>query len=110
LVNKQHLSDNQTYVIVGSFTALAYINSIFGGLIADYFTNYTNAIIMGGALLFLGYFILGIAGDMSILNIGLACITVGTGSLKPNVSSMLSILYPNHDTRKDTGLLLWPIY
>lgn len=32
-----HLSDSETYAMVGSFTALAYVNSIFGGLIADRF-------------------------------------------------------------------------
>lgn len=108
LTSKLKLDDNTAYVIMGSFTALAYINSIFGGLIADKLTNYQSALILGGLLLFCGYAIVGIANNASILIIGLAFITVGTGLLKPNVSSMLSILYdPNNNSYKDSGYTLY---
>lgn len=107
LTNKLHLGDSQTYVIIGSFTALAYINSIFGGLISDRLTNYNSALVSGGILLFIGYVVVGLADNMRILTVGLSMVTVGTGLLKPNVSGMLSILYPNNDSRKDSGYTLY---
>jgi POT family proton-dependent oligopeptide transporter len=41
------------------------------------------------------------------LNLALAVITVGTGLLKPNASSLLSILYPHKDSRKEAGYTLY---
>lgn len=107
LLQHLHLNDSQTYVIVGSFTALAYINCIFGGIIADRFIGYNRALIIGGILLLIGYSILSLGHDVKSISLGLASITVGTGMLKPNVSSMLSILYPKGDPRKDAGYTLY---
>ncbi|MDQ5920002.1 MAG: proton-dependent oligopeptide transporter, family [Pseudomonadota bacterium] len=102
-----HLDDANTIVIAGSFTALAYLNSIFGGLIADKFIGYNRALIIGGVLLFLGYMALGSVSDLKLIFLALSAITVGTGMLKPNVSSMLSILYAPNDQRKDSGYTLY---
>ena len=107
LLQRLHLNDSQTYVIVGSFTALAYINSLFGGLIADRFIGYDKAVIIGGVMLLVGYAVLGIGKTLPPIALGLACVTAGTGMLKPNVSSMLSILYKNGDQRKDAGYTLY---
>lgn len=48
LLNILHLDDGEAYVIVGSFTALAYINSVFGGLVADRLIGYDRTLIIGG--------------------------------------------------------------
>lgn len=107
LLNRLGLNDTQSYVIVGSFTALAYINSVFGGLIADRILGSTNTVILGGVILFIGYFILGMGHGIVILTTALGAISVGTGLLKPNVSSLLSVLYPHGDERKDAGYTLY---
>ena len=107
LLQRLNLNDSQTYIIVGSFTALAYINSLFGGLIADRFIGYDKAVIIGGLMLLIGYAILGVGKTLPPISLGLACVTAGTGMLKPNVSSMLSILYKNGDSRKDAGYTLY---
>lgn len=107
LLRHWHLGDKEAYVIVGSFTALAYINSIFGGMIADKFTGTGRTLIFGGILLFIGYCVLGATRTHVGLNLGLACVTVGTGLLKPNVSSLLSIIYKNGDIRKDAGYTIY---
>lgn len=107
LIDFLKLNDHSSYVIVGAFTSLAYINSIFGGAIADRFIGSSRGIIVGGILLCCGYFILGLNINLITLNIALATISVGTGLLKPNVSSLLSILYPKNDIRKDAGYTLY---
>ena len=108
LLNELHLSDTEIYIITGSFTALAYINCIFGGMIADRFIGSTNAVIVGGIALFVGYCLLASVTDSKSLTISLGLITVGTGLFKPNVSSLLSILYPEDDEQfKDSGYTLY---
>ena len=96
-----HLSDSETYAMVGSFTALAYVNSIFGGLIADRFIGYDKAILAGATLLCIGYTLLTFALDHNIFILGLAIVTVGTGMLKPNISSMLSMIYQKTPEKKE---------
>jgi POT family proton-dependent oligopeptide transporter len=106
-IEKIHLNDTATYTLVGSFTALAYVNSIFGGLIADRFIGYDKAIMGGAILLCLGYLILTLATHADWFILGLAIVTVGTGMLKPNISSMLSMLYKSQPERKDQGYTLF---
>lgn len=103
VLNKLHLDDSRSYVIVGSFTALAFINSFFGGVIADRFTGATVTIFLGGLFLFLGYVILGILPNLIGLTAGLGLVSVGTGLVKPNISSLLSTIYQHDDERKEAG-------
>jgi len=106
-LEKIHLSDSATYAMVGSFTALAYVNSIFGGIIADRYIGYEKAIMTGALLLCMGYLLLTIATGTNLFICGLAIVTVGTGMLKPNISSMLSMLYKDHPEKKDVGYTLF---
>ncbi len=106
-LEKLQLNDAETYSMVGSFTALAYINSIFGGLIADRFTGYDKAILAGATLLCIGYTLLTISTGVNIFALGLATVTVGTGMLKPNISSMLSMLYKENPEQKEVGYTLF---
>lgn len=106
-LEKIHLSDSATYTMVGSFTALAYVNSIFGGVIADRYIGYEKAIILGAALLCGGYLLLTMAVGANLFICGLAIVTVGTGMLKPNISSMLSTLYEKHPEKKEIGYTLF---
>lgn len=107
LIRQLHLSDEKSYVIVGSFTALAYINSIFGGIIADKLLGSVVTIVIGGVFLLLGYLVLGSVSIKGALTVGLALISIGTGLLKPNISNLLSILYPHDDIRKDSGYTIY---
>lgn len=107
LLEKLKLDDNQAYVIVGSFTALAYINCLFGGLVADKLIGYNKTVVIGGISLIIGYSLLGASNHLAELMIGLAFVSVGTGFLKPNVSSMVSLLYTKNDPRKDAGYTLY---
>ena len=122
-LERLQMGDSVTYAMVGSFTALAYINSIFGGMIADNFIGYDKAVLTGAGLLSLGYLLLTLAANKHLdipllqhylnnthvffLTLGLAIITVGTGMLKPNISSMLSMLYTSRPEQKEVGYTLF---
>ncbi|MFO0318953.1 MAG: peptide MFS transporter, partial [Neisseriaceae bacterium] len=106
LVDELHINDTLSYVTVGSFTALSYINCFIGGIIADRLLGSSRSILLGGALLFFGYTLLGIHSGLFGLDIALSIISIGTGFLKPNTSELLSILY-NDENKKESGYTLY---
>ncbi len=84
--------------IVGSFIALVYLTPFIGGLMADRYLGYLKSIYIGGSLMALGYFGLAFPGDTA-LYISLGLIIVGNGFFKPNISTLLGIIY-NKDELK----------
>ncbi len=94
LVQKLHLSDAQSYSILGAYTAFAYINGIIGGIISDKFIGYDRTVTLGAILLTTGYYIcFANLNDFKIFTLGLAFVASGTGNLKPNISSLISVIY-----------------
>lgn len=84
--------------LVGSFIALVYLTPFIGGLLADRYLGYRKSIIIGGALLALGYFGLALPG-MPAMYISLAVIIVGNGFFKPNISTLLGNIYNREDLK-----------
>src|SRR3990167_5124740 len=101
-------TDDDSFTIVGVFTALAYIAPMVGGFIADRVLGFKTSIVWGGVLLSMGYAILALPWtDMFYLS--LATIIVGNGLFKPNISSLLGQLYKPGDTARDTGFTIFYI-
>ena len=107
LIGYFHLTDKASYGILGSFTALAYINPALGGYIADRYLGARFAILWGALLISAGYLVLMGAHDLPHVFIALAVIAMGTGLLKPNVSSLLGSLYSKNDSRRHTGFTIF---
>ncbi|MEJ2494781.1 MAG: oligopeptide:H+ symporter [Ignavibacteriaceae bacterium] len=84
--------------IVGSFIALVYLTPFIGGLIADRYLGYLKSIYIGGSLMAAGYFGLAFPGDTALF-ISLGLVIVGNGFFKPNISTILGIIY-NKDELK----------
>lgn len=84
--------------IVGSFIALVYLTPFIGGLIADRYLGYLKSIYIGGSLMAAGYFGLAFPGDNALF-ISLALVIIGNGFFKPNISTILGIIY-NKDELK----------
>ena len=82
----------------GLYTASAYILSLPGGWIADRFWGYKRAIIVGGVVIMVGHVLLAASGsEAAIFFFALVFIAVGTGLLKPNISTMVGQLYDKND-------------
>jgi POT family proton-dependent oligopeptide transporter len=92
--------------LYGLYTASVYMTNLPGGWIADKFIGAKNAVLYGGAIIALGNFFLTFT-DINFFYIGLACIAIGTGLLKPNVSTLVGSLYPKGDNRRDAGFSLF---
>lgn len=100
------LSDNDSYTILGAFTALAYISPIVGGYVADNLLGFHRCVIWGGLFLILGYALLALPFN-GLLYPGLATVIIGTGLFKPNISSILGAQYEAHDPRLDAGFTIF---
>jgi POT family proton-dependent oligopeptide transporter len=107
LIHHFHLNDFLSYTILGSFTALAYINPSVGGYVADRYLGPKKAILWGAIIISVGYVILAFTSDLLKVFIALAVISAGTGLLKPNISSFLGRLYKKNDVRRHTGYTIF---
>ena len=79
-------ADAKALSIYGSYTAMAYLFPVIGGLIADRIFGFKKAIITGGVFMMLGHFSLAIEGSQALFFLSLALIIIGNGYFKPNIS------------------------
>jgi POT family proton-dependent oligopeptide transporter len=92
--------------IYGTYTFFVYFMALPGGIIADKWLGQFRAVIVGGALISLGQFLL-VVGQIPTFYLGLFCIVTGTGLLKPNISTMVGSLYEEGDARRDGGFSIF---
>jgi proton-dependent oligopeptide transporter, POT family len=92
--------------IYGTYVSLVYITSLPGGWLADRFLGQRRATLYGGVLIMLGHIALAVPALTSFY-LGLGLVTLGTGLLKPNISTMVGALYPPEDERRDAGFSLY---
>jgi POT family proton-dependent oligopeptide transporter len=99
--------DKRIYALVGSFTAITYLSPVVGGFIADNLLGQKRAILTGAVCLFLSYITLAcVTSEVGFLG-ALAGIAVGTGLLKPNISSLLGNEYPRDSPRRERGFTIF---
>ncbi|QEC52986.1 peptide MFS transporter [Anseongella ginsenosidimutans] len=88
--------------IYGLYTASVYFLTLAGGWIADNLWGQRKAVFVGGCIIAAGHFSMAVPGNVSFF-LGLILIAIGTGLLKPNVSTMVGELYPEGGARRDAG-------
>ena len=88
--------------IYGLYTSLVYIMALPGGWVADNIWGQRRAVYVGGWIIAIGHFTMAIGTDWSFF-LGLILIILGTGLLKPNVSTVVGELYPEGGARRDAG-------
>jgi len=99
-------ADERAYGIYGAYGALVYGAPVLGGMLADRFMGFRNAIIWGGILMAVGHFIMTFE-HLSIFFIALSLIVAGNGFFKPNISSFLGTFYEKDDPRKDRAFTIF---
>jgi len=84
--------------VYGLYTSMVYLLTLPGGWIADNLWGQRKAVFIGGCIIALGHFTLASplvgAPDRPAFFLGLLFVILGTGLLKPNVSTMVGDLYP----------------
>ena len=96
----------QAGMIYGTYTSLVYLLALPGGWIADRFIGARKATLYGGIAIMCGHISLAATG-IATFYLGLALIVMGTGLLKPNISSMVGCLYEADDRRRDAGFSIY---
>ena len=92
--------------VYGLYTAGVYFTAIPGGWIADRLLGLRRAVLVGGILIALGHYSLAL-NRLPFFFAGLVLIVMGTGLLKPNISSIVGQLYAPDDIRRDAGFSLF---
>jgi POT family proton-dependent oligopeptide transporter len=92
--------------IYGFYTAMVYLLSLPGGWVADRIFGQRRAVLYGGILIVAGQFFLMSPGVQGFYA-GLGLLMLGTGMLKPNVSTIVGQLYAQGDRRRDSAFSIF---
>ena len=92
--------------IYGNYTMASYMVCILGGYLADNFIGARRAVLIGGLIITAGHYCLAFASEPTFYA-GLILVALGTGLLKPSISTLVGGLYSHGDTRRDAGFSLF---
>lgn len=92
--------------LVAAYGASVYLLSVLGGWLADRVIGGRRSVLYGGVVIAAGHVALAIpAPGWSYL--GIVLVALGTGLLKPNVSSLVGELYGRDDPRRDSAFSIF---
>ena len=100
------LTDGTAAAIYGLYTSLVYLLALPGGWVADQIWGQQRAVFVGGSIIALGHFSMAVPSDQTFF-LGLILIVIGTGLLKPNVSTIVGELYPEGGAARDAGFSVY---
>ena len=100
------LAEAPAGAIYGLYTGLVYLLGLPGGWVADQLWGQRKAVFVGGCIIAAGHFSMAVPNDFNFF-LGLILIVIGTGLLKPNVSSVVADLYPEGGARRDAGFSIF---
>ncbi len=111
--------------IYGLYTMGVYLLALPGGWLADRLFGLKKSVWYGGIIIALGHFMMAVPGiegwlagsadaktslstlDTTSFFLGLLLIVLGTGLLKPNISSIVGQLYPAGSSKRDAGFSIF---
>lgn len=101
------LDDKTATAIYGLYTAGVYLVALPGGWIADRLIGAQRAVFSGGIVIMVGHLLLAVSATPAVFYLGLVTIVIGTGLLKPNISTIVGDLYPEGGGRRDSGFTIY---
>ena len=96
MTKELHYTQAFSSIVFGAYAAGVYLTPIFGGLIADRWLGRRKAVIIGGALMALGHFMMAFE---ALFFPAMVVIALGNGLFLPNLPSQVPLLYPKGDPR-----------
>ncbi len=117
--------DSTAGAIYGLYTMGVYLLALPGGWLADRLLGLKKSVWYGGIIIALGHFMMAVPGiegwvtgsaaakttltalDTTSFFLGLLLIVLGTGLLKPNISSIVGQLYPAGSSKRDAGFSIF---
>jgi len=98
------MTEKEASDLYGTFIALVFLTPFVGGLVADRYLGYRKSIVIGGLMMGVGYFMMGIH-SLPMLYAAMNLVIVGNGFFKPNISTLLGNFYSKEEylDKKDEG-------
>jgi POT family proton-dependent oligopeptide transporter len=101
------LEEKTAGAIYGLYTMFVYLLALPGGWLADKFFGLRKSVFYGGCIIALGHFCLAFPMQETFF-LGLLLIMIGTGLLKPTISSLVGELYTaDEPARRDAGFSIF---
>ena len=94
-------TSSEALALYGTYTAMVYLTPILGGFIADKYIGYRKAVVIGALLMTLGHASMALEFANIFLYIGIGLLIIGNGFFKPNMTSIVSIMYKDTPEKKD---------
>jgi proton-dependent oligopeptide transporter, POT family len=101
------LDQNLAMSIMSIYGSLVYMSGVIGGWLADRIFGTSRAVFYGGILIMFGHIVLAVPGSVTMFFLSMVLIVLGTGMLKPNVSTVVGELYSEKDQRRDAGFTIF---
>ena len=107
-VRELAVSESESFVIFGAFSALVFGLVAIGGWLGDKILGTKRTMLLGAFVLAIGYILMAIAGtDKGTVYLALGTIAVGNGLFKANPSSLLAKCYKEGDSRLDGAFTMY---
>jgi POT family proton-dependent oligopeptide transporter len=92
--------------VVSIYGTGVYLLSVVGGWLADRVIGARRSTLYGGVIIAAGHVCLAIP-TAGFSYLGIVLVALGTGLLKPNVSSMVGALYDRHDPKREAAFQIF---
>lgn len=102
-------SDAQALRLYGAYAGLGFMLPVIGAWLANSVLSERRGILWGGLIIMSGHVLLAASpmlaapAQVHVFLSGLLLIVIGTGLLKPSISSIVASLYPDGGLRRDEG-------
>lgn len=106
MVDQLFMEDSVANLRYGATQAFIYAFTFVGGLFADKIIGFRKSLFWGGSMMIVGSGILAI-DPHNFFFWGISFTVIGTGFFKPNISTMVGLLYADGDNRRDAGFSLF---
>ncbi|HEY3947604.1 peptide MFS transporter [Phenylobacterium sp.] len=90
--------------VFGLYAGLCSLTPVFGGLAGDQWLGQKRAVLLGGAMMAAGHFLMAFEGPFLL---ALVLLIVGCGLLKGNISAQVGALYAGADRRRTDAFQLF---
>jgi proton-dependent oligopeptide transporter, POT family len=93
-------TDARATTLRANYLLFVFFSPLLGGWLADRFLGYRRAVMLGGGFFIAGHLLLAFP-SVDVMYSALACLVIGNGLFKPNVSTIVGNLYPKGSHLRD---------
>src|SRR6195256_1562298 len=90
----------QATTLRANYLLFVFFSPLIGGWLADRKLGYRRAVMIGGGFFVAGHILLAFR-SIPVMYAALACLVIGNGLFKPNVSTIVGNLYPKGSHLRD---------